>query len=91
MLTKDFTKIYNELPLWTLGSEIIRTDSWPLFKEVTWENEVQNVDNNIYANVAIVNSNTFLPNDKLFSNLSKLIEAMFNIEQGPSIVLSKAS
>ena len=27
MLTKDFTKIYNELPLWTLGPEIIRTDS----------------------------------------------------------------
>ena len=47
-LTKNFDKIYYALPLWMNGPDCIRQSEFPLFKEIEYEKEVGNPEQNIY-------------------------------------------
>ena len=47
MLTKMFDKIYHNISLWTEGPDCIRKNTWPLFREVEFEETVENPDNDV--------------------------------------------
>ena len=87
LLTKDFDKIYYDLPLWMRGPPCIREQEYPVFKEIEVKEEIGNPDQNIYVNLAIKN-NDVLSRIKEVSTFSKLLNITHILKNAGKLLLA---
>ena len=87
LLTKYFEKLYYGLPLWIQGPPCIREQEFPNFKEIEFNEELGNPNQNIYANVVIRN-NDVLARVKKVSTFSKLLNITHILKTAGKIIIN---
>ena len=87
LMTKSFDRIYHELPLWMEGPDCIRQKVFPVFKEIKFNEEIGNPEQNVYSN-AVVTDNNVLARVKNVSSFSSLLKITHVLTHAAKIVLS---
>ena len=87
LLTKDFTQVYSELPLWMQGPPCIRELEFPIFKEIEVKEECGNPDQNIYSNLTFTEDNV-LARIKEVSTFNKLLNITHILKTAGKIIIS---
>ena len=87
LLTKNFDKVYHDLPLWMNGPACIRKNEFPEFKETNYNKEIGNPDQNIYVN-AIVKDTNILAKVKNVSSFTSLLKITHILLKAGRIILS---
>ena len=87
LLTKEFDKVYHEIPLWTSGPPNIREIKFPVFKEIDFELESGNPDTNIYVNV-VTSDTSPLSRIKNVSSLNSLFKITHILRNAATTIFS---
>ena len=87
LLTKDFDKVYHELTLWMIGPPCITEREFPIFKEIKFDEEIGNPEQNIYGNVVIKDTD-ILARVKNVSSLDSLLKITHILKNAAKIILS---
>ena len=87
LLTKDFDKIYHELPLWMSGPPCVREGEFPVFEEIKFKEEIGNPGQSVCAG-AVIEDADVLARVKDVSTFDSLLKIAHVLQNEGKIILS---